>query len=49
MKILLDKVNVAGINSLDVYRANGGYASVEKALRKMTSAKLRMPVSSAWQ
>ncbi|MBS1659118.1 MAG: NADH-quinone oxidoreductase subunit NuoF [Bacteroidetes bacterium] len=40
MKILLDKVNVAGINSLDVYRANGGYASVEKALRKMTPAEI---------
>jgi NADH-quinone oxidoreductase subunit F len=40
MKILLDKVNVAGINTFDVYRANGGYASVEKALKTMTPAEL---------
>jgi len=35
-KILLDKINVDGIKSFDVYRANGGYASVEKALKTMT-------------
>src|SRR5712671_1204445 len=34
-KILLDKINVEGIKSYDVYRANGGYASVEKALKSM--------------
>src|SRR6266568_8076917 len=32
-KLLLDKINVEGIKSFDVYRANGGYASVEKALK----------------
>ena len=31
-KLLLDKVNVAGIQSYEVYRQEGGYASVEKAL-----------------
>src|SRR5574343_1892017 len=35
-KLLLHNVNVPGINTLDVYRANGGYASVEKALKTMT-------------
>jgi NADH-quinone oxidoreductase subunit F len=35
-KLLLDKINVEGIKSFDVYRANGGYASVEKALKEKT-------------
>ncbi len=30
-KLLLDKVNVAGIEGYEVYRKEGGYASVEKA------------------
>lgn len=34
-KILLDKINVPGIKSYEIYRREGGYASVEKAL-KMT-------------
>ncbi len=32
-KILLEKINVPGIQGYDSYRANGGYASVEKALK----------------
>ena len=28
-KILLDKINVPGIRSYEVYRQNGGYASVQ--------------------
>ena len=32
-KILLDKINVPGIKTYDVYRQQGGYASVEKALK----------------
>ena len=32
-KILLDKINIPGIKTYEVYRQNGGYASVEKALR----------------
>lgn len=32
-KILLDKVGIAGIETFPVYRNNGGYASVEKALK----------------
>lgn len=35
-KILLDKLHIPGINTFDVYRKNGGYASVEKALKTMT-------------
>ena len=34
-KLLIDKVNVPGIRGYEVYRREGGYASVEKAL-KMT-------------
>ncbi len=33
MKLLLNNINVPGIETYDVYRANGGYASVEKALK----------------
>jgi NADH-quinone oxidoreductase subunit F len=32
-KVLLDKITVPGINTYDVYRANGGYKAVEKALK----------------
>jgi NADH-quinone oxidoreductase subunit F len=32
-QLLLEKIYVEGIKSFDVYRANGGYASVEKALK----------------
>ena len=35
-KLLLDKANVQGIRGYDVYRREGGYASVEKALKTMT-------------
>ncbi len=36
IKLLLEKANVPGIISYEVYRREGGYASVEKALRNMT-------------
>ncbi|MDQ3071808.1 MAG: NADH-quinone oxidoreductase subunit NuoF [Bacteroidota bacterium] len=36
MKILLDKIDVPGIETYDVYRKNGGYAAVEKAIRTMS-------------
>ena len=32
-KLLLDKVGVEGIRYYDAYRKNGGYRSVEKALK----------------
>lgn len=35
-KLLIDKVNVPGIETYDVYRKEGGYRSVEKALKTMT-------------
>src|SRR6201992_4298864 len=34
-KLLLANINVPGINTFDVYRKNGGYASVEKALKTL--------------
>jgi NADH-quinone oxidoreductase subunit F len=35
-KILLDKINIPGIKTYEVYRQNGGYSSVEKALKTLT-------------
>ena len=32
-KVLIDKANIEGIRFYDVYRKNGGYASVEKAFK----------------
>ena len=34
-KLLLEHINVPGINTFDVYRKQGGYASVEKALKTL--------------
>ncbi|MDQ1087857.1 MULTISPECIES: NADH-quinone oxidoreductase subunit NuoF [unclassified Siphonobacter] len=35
-KILTDKTHIPGIETFDVYRKNGGYTAVEKALKTMT-------------
>jgi NADH-quinone oxidoreductase subunit F len=35
-KLLLDKAHIEGIRFFDVYRKNGGYTSVEKALKQMS-------------
>jgi len=35
-KLLLDKIGVEGIRGFEVYRREGGYKSVEKALKEMT-------------
>src|SRR6202161_4147252 len=35
-KLLLEKANVPGIRGYEVYRREGGYQSVEKALKTMT-------------
>jgi NADH-quinone oxidoreductase subunit F len=35
-KLLIQNDKIPNINSLEVYRAHGGYASVEKALKTMT-------------
>ena len=32
-KLLLDKINIPGIKTFEVYRREGGYQSVEKALK----------------
>ncbi len=35
-KLLLDKIHIPGIQSYEVYRQNGGYTAVEKALRNLS-------------
>src|SRR5688500_16116553 len=35
-KILLEHINHPGLATLEGYRSTGGYASVEKAIKKMT-------------
>ncbi|MFZ4582399.1 MAG: NADH-quinone oxidoreductase subunit NuoF [Paludibacter sp.] len=35
-KIILERIEVEGIHSFEVYRKNGGYKSVEKALKTLT-------------
>jgi NADH-quinone oxidoreductase subunit F len=35
-KLLLDKIGIEGIRGFDVYRREGGYKSVEKALKQMS-------------
>ena len=35
-KILFEKLDIPGIQEYEVYRKNGGYSSVEKALKTMT-------------
>jgi NADH-quinone oxidoreductase subunit F len=39
-KLLLEKVHVAGIETYEVYRREGGYRSVEKALKEMTPEQI---------
>ena len=34
-KLLLDKVDIPGIRTFDVYRREGGYKSVEKAIKEI--------------
>ncbi len=36
VKILTDKIGIEGIESFEIYRKNGGYSAVEKALTKMS-------------
>jgi len=36
VQLLLEKVKVEGIRHYDVYRREGGYRSVEKALKQMS-------------
>ncbi len=46
-KILLANIDVPGIRGYDVYRSNGGYTSVEKALREMTQAQVTAEVNKS--
>ncbi|MBU6205088.1 MAG: NADH-quinone oxidoreductase subunit NuoF [Bacteroidota bacterium] len=39
-KLLTEHIHVPGINSFDVYKQHGGYASVERALKQMTPAEV---------
>lgn len=39
-KLLLEHDNVPGINTLNVYRQNGGYKALEKALKQMTPEQI---------
>lgn len=39
-KLLLEHINVEGIRSYDVYRKQGGYQAVEKAMKSMSSDDL---------
>lgn len=46
-KLLLDKVHVAGIETYEVYRREGGYRSVEKALKEMSPEQILEEVKTS--
>jgi NADH-quinone oxidoreductase subunit F len=46
-KLLLANDHVSGIRTYEVYRANGGYASVEKALKKMSPEEVTEEVKKS--
>src|SRR4051812_9566350 len=46
-KLILKDINVPGIKSFEVYRKQGGYASVEKALKTMTPDQVVEEVKKA--
>ena len=46
-KILLEKADIPGIKDYEVYRKNGGYASVEKALKTMSPDQVVEEVKTA--
>lgn len=39
-KLLLNKINIPAINTYEVYRKNGGYTTVEKALKNFTPEQI---------
>jgi NADH-quinone oxidoreductase subunit F len=45
--ILTEKAIITGIRDFTVYRANGGYSSVEKALKEMTPADISREVTKS--
>jgi NADH-quinone oxidoreductase subunit F len=44
-KILLANIGIPGIRGYDIYRASGGYAAVEKALREMAPSQVLAEVN----
>src|SRR5687768_18495061 len=46
-KLLLDKIHIEGIRNYDVYRREGGYRSVEKALKTMTPEQVTEEVKKS--
>ena len=46
IKILTDRINIPGIETFEVYRKNGGYEAVEKALKKMSPDEVVEEVKS---
>lgn len=44
-KILLEKAGIPGIREFSIYRSNGGYESVVKALKSMTPAEVSQEVT----
>ncbi len=46
-KILLKDIDIPGIEGYDVYRKNGGYASVEKVLRSLTPLEVTEQVKTS--
>ncbi|MDP9229648.1 MAG: NADH-quinone oxidoreductase subunit F, partial [Bacteroidota bacterium] len=46
-KLLIDKVHIEGIRFYDAYRKNGGYASVEKALKTMSPEQVTEEVKKS--
>ena len=46
-KLLLEHIDVPGIETFDVYRQKGGYSSVEKALKTMSPAEVGEQVSKS--
>lgn len=46
-KLLLDTIDIPGIETFDVYRKNGGYKSVEKAIKKMSPDEVCAEVKAA--
>ena len=46
-KLLLEKIHVEGIRGFDMYRREGGYRSVEKALKTMSPDQVTQEVKTS--
>ena len=46
-KLLLQHIDVPGINTYEVYRKQGGYKAVEKALKEMTADQILEEVKTS--